>query len=55
MSKKHLNVCTDLNYMEHLLILAFVISEFVSILAFTSLLLILIGIVNSAIGLKIVQ
>ena len=55
MSKKHLNVCTDLNYMEHLLILAFVISEFVSISAFTSLLLILIGIVNSAIGLKIVQ
>ena len=41
--------------MEDLLILAFVISEFVSISAFTSLLLILIGIVNSAIGLKIVQ
>ena len=50
MSKKHKKVCTTLNYIEHLLILAFTITGCVSISAFSSLVGIPIGITCSAIG-----
>ena len=53
MSKKHKNICTTLNYIDHFLILAFMITEFISISAFASLLGIPIGITSSAIGLEI--
>ena len=53
MVKKLKNVCTVLNYTEHLLILATVVTRFISIYAFVSLVGIVIGITCSAIGLKI--
>ena len=37
MSKKHRKVCTTLNYIEHFLILASIITRLVSIFAFASL------------------
>ena len=49
MSKKHKKVCTTLIYIEHLLVLASVVSGFVSISAFV----ILIRITSSAVGLKV--
>ena len=52
MSKKHKKVCTTLNYIEHLLILASTITECISISAFISLVGIPIGITSSATGLK---
>ena len=52
MSKKHKKVCTTLNYIEHVLILASAITGCIAISAFTSLLGIPIGITSSAIGLK---
>ena len=53
MSCKHKKVCATLNYTEHFLILASTITGFISISAFASLLDIPIGIMSSAIGLKI--
>ena len=53
MSKKHKEVFTTLNYIEHFLILAFTITGCISISPFASLLGIPIGITSSAIGLKI--
>ena len=53
MSKKHKKVCTTLNYIEHLLILASTITGCISISAFASLVGIPIGITSSTIGLKI--
>ena len=53
MSKKHKNVCTTLNYIEHSLILASTITGCISISVFASLAGIPIGITSSAIGLKI--
>ena len=53
MSKKHKKVCTNLNYIEHFLILPFTVSECISISAFISLVGISIEITNSAIGLTI--
>ena len=50
MSKKHKKV---LNYIEQLLILVSTVSGYVSISAFASLVSIFIGIMSSAIGLKI--
>ena len=52
-SRTHNKVCTTLNYVEHFLILAFTITEYVSICAFASLIVFPIGITSSAIGLKI--
>ena len=52
-SRKHKRVCTTLNYVEHFLILASAVTEYISISTFASLLGISIGITNSAIGLKI--
>ena len=49
MSKKDKKACTTLNYIQHFLILAFIITGFISISAFASLLGILIGITSSAI------
>ena len=54
MNKKHKNVCTTLNYIEHLLILDFVAAGCVSISDFVSLVGIPTSIANSAVGLKIV-
>ena len=53
MSKKDKKVCTTLNYIEHFLILASTIKGCISIYAFASLIGIPIGIMSSAIGLKI--
>ena len=58
MSKKHKKVFTNLNYIEHFLILASTVTKCtvtkcISISAFASLLGILIGITSSAIGLRI--
>ena len=53
MSKKHEKVCTTLNYIEHLLILASTITGCVSISSFASSVGIPIGIMCFAIGLKI--
>ena len=53
MSKKHKKVCITLNYIEHFLILASLVTECISISAFASLIGIPIGITSSAIGLKI--
>ena len=53
MSKKHKKVCTNLNYIEHFLILASTITGCISISASASLTGIPIGIPSSAIGLKI--
>ena len=52
-SKKHKKVCRVLNYIEHLLNLISTVTGCVSISAFTSLVGILIGIMSSAIGLKL--
>ena len=52
-SKKHKQICTTLNYIEHFPILASTITGCVSISAFASLIGIPIGITSSAIGLKI--
>ena len=53
MSKKHKKVCTTLNYIEHLLVLASTITGCISIYAFGSFLEYQFGITRSAIGLKI--
>ena len=53
MSRKHKNVCTTLNYIEHFLILASTIDGCISISAFSSLTSIPIVITSSAIWLKI--
>ena len=53
MSRKHKNVCTTLNYIDHFLILASTITGCISISVFASLLGIPIGIKSSATGLKI--
>ena len=52
MSRKHKNVSTTLNYIEHFLILASAITGCISIFAFVSLLGISMGITISAIRLK---
>ena len=52
-SKKHKKIYATLNYIEHLLILASTITGCISISDFTSLSGIPIGIMSSAIGLKI--
>ena len=52
MSKKHKKVCGVLNYIEHSLIVISTITGCVSISAFVSLVCIPIGIMSSAIGLK---
>ena len=53
MSKKYKKVYMALNYIEQLLVLASAVSRCVSISAFTSLVNIPIGIVSSAVVLKI--
>ena len=53
MSKKHKKVCTTLNYIEHLLILAFVVTGCVSISTFTSIVGIPLGITSSAVVIKL--
>ena len=53
MNKKYKKFCTTLNYIEHFLILVFTITGCISISAFVSLLGIPMGIMSSAIGLKI--
>ena len=53
MSKKHKNMFTTLDYVEHFLILASTTTRCVSVSAFASLIDIPIGITSSATGLKI--
>ena len=53
MSKKHKKVCTNLNYIENLLILDSAITECIFISAFASFVGIPIGTTSSPIGLKI--
>ena len=53
MSEKHKKVCTTLNYIEHFFILASTFTGCVSISPFASLVGIPIGIMSSAIGLKV--
>ena len=53
MSKKHKKVCTTLNYIEHFLILGSTITGYISISVFAFLVGIPIGIIISAIGLKV--
>ena len=55
MSKKHKNVCTTLNYIEHFLILASTVTGCVSISSFASLARLPIGITSFATGLKFEQ
>ena len=52
MSKKSKKVITTLNHIEHFLILAAAIFGSTSIIAFTSLIGVLIGITSSVIGWK---
>ena len=52
LSKKHKNVCPVLNYIEHLLILIFTVTGWVSISVFAFLAGIPIGITSSSIVLK---
>ena len=53
MSRKHIKVCTTLNYIEHFLIWASAITGCILISTFASLIGIPIKILSSAIGLKI--
>ena len=53
MSKKHKKICTTLNHIKHFLVLASIITGYVSISVFASLIGIPIRITSSAIGLKI--
>ena len=53
MSKKHKKVWKTLSYIEHFFILASIITGCISISAFPFLVGIPIGIISSAIGLKI--
>ena len=53
MSGEYEKVCTTLNYTEHFLILASAVTGCISISVYASLLGIPIGIMSSAIGLKI--
>ena len=54
-SKKHRKICTILNYIKHFLILASTINGCISTSDFTSLIGIPIGIMSSAVGLKICE
>ena len=53
MSKRHGKVCTTLNYIEHILILASTVTGYISISTFTSLIGIPIEITSFPLGLKI--
>ena len=53
MTRKQKMICTTLSYIEHFLILASTITEWISISAFASLIGIPIGTTSSSIGLKV--
>ena len=53
MSRKHQKVCPTINYIEHFLILASVVTGCISVSPFASLLGIPVGIMSAALGLKI--
>ena len=52
MSKKHKNICRVLNYTDHLLIVISIITGYVFISAFVSLVGFPVGIASSTTGLK---
>ena len=52
MSEKHKKICKYLNYVEHLLIHAFIVTGCVPIFEFASLVCALIGNASSAVGIK---
>ena len=53
MSRNHKKVCTTLNYVEHLLVLAYTITGCILFSAFAFLIGIPMRVTSSAIGLKI--
>ena len=53
MSEKYKTTCKYLNYVEHLLILALTVTDCVWIFPFASLGAVLVGIMSSAVGIKI--
>ena len=53
MSQKYKKTCKYLNYVKHLLILVSTIPDCVSVSAVASLVCLLVGITNSAVGIKI--
>ena len=53
MSEKYKRTCKNLNYVEHLFILASTITACVSISAFALLVCVPVGITSSAIGIKV--
>ena len=53
MSEKYKNTCKYLNYVEHLLILVSTVTGCVSISGFASLVYVTVGIMSSAVGIKI--
>ena len=53
MGEKYKKTCKHLNYVEHLLILASTITNCVSIFAFASLVCVPVGIMSSAVGIKV--
>ena len=52
MSEKYKKICKYLNYFKHLLILASVVTGFVSSSAFASLVYVPVTIMSSAVGMK---
>ena len=52
MSKKHKKVCRVLTYIDHFLILAFAVTECISVSPFGSLVGVPIGVMSSAVVLK---
>ena len=52
MNKKHKKTCKYLDYVEHLLIFISTVTGCVSISAFTSLVVVPVGITSSAVGIK---
>ena len=53
MSEKYKETCKNLNYVQHLLILASMVTGCISISAFASLVYVPVGITSSAVGIKI--
>ena len=53
MSEKYKKTCKYLNYVQHLIILASMVTGCISISAFASLVYVPVGITSSAVGIKI--
>ena len=53
MSEKYKKICKYLNYVEHCLIIASTVTDYVSISEFASLICVPAGVTSSAVGIKI--